>query len=367
MEVRIYEYLNSLIPRGITYQAKGSYTKRFYDAGDFDISIPAYEEYAFQLVPGRLINIDKHFWGVIQNTNITRGSGSVIRATGKCLKIWLDWRITVPDDIGDARAPAGYSSYAGSSEKVMKYYVKRNLAEPAYEYRVIPGLYVSEDMGRGLKDDAYYSRFESVLEVEKKLGERAKLGYDISFDGENFVFDVFEGMDRTADQKLIKPVIFSVERGTLSSFQKADETGHEKTAFYCTRAGAEFEDEAYTQTYYFEEQTAGLARKEKHLDISITTEGDQYAEFEELSRKNMEEYKPTQSFSCDITRESYSYLADYEVGDYVTIKDSLTGVTADRQIISVTTQTGDTAVSYSAEFGDTRITRMDIFRQSLGG
>ena len=90
MEVRIYEYLNSLIPRGITYQAKGSYTKRFYDAGDFDISIPAYEEYAFQLVPGRLINIDKHFWGVIQNTNITRGSGSVIRATGKCLKIWLD-------------------------------------------------------------------------------------------------------------------------------------------------------------------------------------------------------------------------------------------------------------------------------------
>ena len=60
-------------------------------------------------------------------------------------------------------------------------------------------------------------------------------------------------------------------------------------------------------------------------------------------------------------------MADYEVGDYVTIKDSLTGVTADRQIISVTTQTGDTAVSYSAEFGDTRITRMDIFRQSLGG
>lgn len=367
MEVRIYEFGESLAPKGVTYQAKGSYTRRHYDVGEFDIAVPAYEKYAYQLIPGRLINIDKTFWGVIENTNLTRGSGSSIRATGKCLKVWLDWRLTIPDNVGDFRAPAGYSSCMGKSETIMKYYIRQNMTSPAYEFRRIPGLEVAPDRGRGLIDDTYYSRFESVLDVEKKLGERAKLGYDIAFNGKSFLFDVLEGDNRTASQNGFKPVIFSVERGTLSSFQKINETGHTRTAFYCTRSGAEFDDEAFTQTYYFGSQTVGLGRKEKHLDISVTSEGEQYDEFEELSRKSMEEYKPTESFECDVTREGYEYQKDYNVGDTVTIKDDLTGVQADRQIISVTTSVSDAAVNYSVEFGDTRITKMDIFRQNIGG
>ena len=366
MVCRIYSFNGKLEPIGITYTALGDYELLHYDAGTFDISMPLSAQYADTLRNDHIILIDNMFVGLIENYRIHRGDGvQTVRATGRDIRCLLDFRVTVPDDIVETGAPAGYISASGHTESVMKYFVNKSLVNPSYARRKIEGVQIAPDLKRGTENDAYYSRFESLLAVEKKIGERAKLGYRLSIKDQSLVFDVAAGVDHSASQTANMPVLFDVDRGTLSSFDFASEAQASGSAFYCTRSGAEFEDEAFTQTYYFDDQiTSGLVRREKHLNISVATDEENiYDEMETVARKDMESYKATESYSCDVTRQIYTYGVDYNVGDIVTIRDTYAGIQADRQLVGIKVAESESGIQYTATFGDTSLTKFDLIKR----
>lgn len=365
MVCRIYSFNGKLEPIGITYTALGDYELLHYDAGAFDISMPLSAPYADTLRNDHIILIDNAFVGLIENNRIHRGDGvQTVRATGRDIRCLLDFRVTVPDDIVEAGAPAGYISAAGHTESIMKHFVDKSLVNPSYARRKIEGVQIAPDLKRGTKNDAYYSRFESLLAVQKKIGERAKLGYRINIKDQSLVFDVLTGVDHSARQTDNMPVLFDVDRGTLSSFDFASEAQSSGSAFYCTRSGAEFEDEAFTQTYYFEHITSGIGRREKHLNISVASDEENiYAEMETVARKDMESYKAVESYSCDVTRQIYAYGLDYNVGDIVTIRDTYAGIQANRQLVGMKVAESESGIQYTATFGDTSLTKFDLIKR----
>ena len=366
MICRIYSFDGRLEPIGITYEALGEYETLHYDAGAFDISMPLNAQYAETLRTDHIILIDNAFVGLIENYRIHRGDGvQTVRATGRDIRCLLDFRVTVPDGLAESGAPAGYVSASGHTESVMKYFADKSLVNPSAAHRIIPGVQIADDLKRGTENDAYYSRFESVLAVEKKIGERAKLGYRLNIKDQYLVFDVAPGVDHSASQTANMPVLFDVDRGTLSNFDFASEAQASGSAFYCTQSGAEFEDEAFTQTYYFDENIAsGINRREKHLNVSVSSsETEIYAELETVARKDMESYKATESYSCDVTRQIYAYGLDYNVGDIVTIRDTYAGIQANRQLVGMKVAESESGIQYTATFGDTSLTKFDLIKR----
>lgn len=365
MEIKVFEYADKLIPRGITYKATGSYTERFYTYGSFDVTIPLGERVCQSISRDRLVLIDRKFWAIIKNYRIRRGESSYMRVTGHSLLKWLDDRVIVPDNLPPQDAPAGYDSVAGTTETVIKHYVNKSVVYPVNPSRACP-IKLAQNRGRGISNDAYYARFETVLSAISKIGERAKLGIGITCDLKDFVFDVFEGTDRTIHQRKLVPVIFSVDRGTLDNFEYIHESEDAANAFYCTKTGAEFEDEALTQTYYLDGETRGFDRVEKHLDISVDSDGNTYYEMEKVARKEMENHRPIETIVAEINNY-YEYGKDYNLGDFITIQDSASGINIDRQIYEVETIVSTDAITHKGVFGQPQLNKLDKLQRRLGG
>jgi len=371
MEMRIFELTDRLILRGITRRAAGSYTKKFYEFGDIDLTIPLKASSAIECCPDRIICIDNKFWAIIENWRISRNDqGGVIHFTGSTMEKWLENRNILPTGLQPQDAPAGFDSVAGHSETVMKHYVRNNLVSPDNPGRAYKLLQIAPDQSRGLANDAYYGRFGSVHSALAKIGQKAQLGFEITGDMKTsrFIFDVKQGVDRSARQTVHRPVVLSIDRGSLSSFEYVHETGSSSNVFYCTRSGAQFEDEAFTQTYFLDgiEQT-GHNRRERHLDISVDSDGDSYDEMESVARKDMEQYRETQSFEAEILKGINRPGKDFNVGDIVALRDAASDLDIDRQIFELQTSVSESGESYHAVFGSPALTKFELLNRKIGG
>ena len=369
MEVRVYRLGERMEPKHTLWTLTGRYTERFYTPGDFELVLPLSDESsADAIVKGDIVQIDGRFWAQVENRRISRSGGeSRLRVTGRTMVAWFERRIIIPGDAPPRDAPLGYDSIRAATETIIKHYATNSLASPENMARSINQLSIAPDMARGIAEDACYARFDNLMELLGRLGERANLGLRVmgNLRTGRFTLDVAEGADRTIRQRINRPLVFDISRGTLENLEFVEDYTETANTFYATRSGAEFEDEALTQTYYMdEESTAGLERQERHIDVSVDTDGETFEDMEYGARKEMEQYRPKISCTASTSGLVYMPWEDYRAGDYVTIRDTMAKLDIDRQIYELETAVEPDTVRYKLGFGQPQLTKFEIARRA---
>lgn len=363
MDIRIFDPPENGAP---AFRAVGRATdainvttvERHYTPGHFSIEIPFEARHAGQLSIGRLVLIERNFWGIIDDLGLSADTGgNILTVSGRQLKGLTMDRITIPPAVTSVTGAQGYDPCKGTTETVMKHFVVANLCNPVQPSRVLCGLEIAPDLGRGVANDKYMSRHEVLADVLAALGETAGLGYDIRPDlsRHKFIFDVSEGTDHTAGQRDRMRVIFDIPRKTVLSQSYAHNTSDSRNLFYTTMAGSEFADETMTVTYIREGETepVGIRRREKHLSISADTPvpGDEYNELKRQALIEAETFKSAESFTCEIAEGPYTYPAAYQVGDMVTVRNQAWGVSMDARLTEMQTDYTSSGVRHTATFG----------------
>ena len=381
MEIRLYRPPETgdvnFIPVGITNAAKSiRYKESFYSYGDFEITIPtgAYGAAAFEKY--LLAYIDRRFWGLILDIGYALDdSGDNMTVTGVCIKGMTGARFTMPpgftyEQVGGT---AGYDVANGSTETCMKHFMTSNFFNPNSPTRSVPGLVIAPDQGRGNPADYYMTRFALLSTVLEDLGKAAKIGYSITpvlTTGE-FVFDVVEGADRSAEQSVNPRIVFEVRRGNIERMEYQDSDRNMKNVFYATLSGAKYEDEAYTATITRDGGAlpSGLRRWEQHLDISAShpIAGQEFNELQRLTLIQAQSYETVNSFSAVILDTRKKYGVDYHLGDIVTVINREWGVSTHTRITAVDIDASDSGVKYTATFGDAPINFIERLRRQIRG
>ena len=370
MDVRIYELGNRngrLRRIGASRLVTGSYTMSKYTPGAFALEMPIDAPFAVDMTIDRLVLIDRRYWGVITGRGSERGQTGSISIKGYQLTEWLRRRQIIPDTAISGDMPIGFDSAKGATETVIKHYVTAHAVEPRNPARKIYGLRVAADNKRGIQDDAYHARYVELCETISEIGRAAGLGMVITGNertGE-FVFDVIGQTDRTARQKSRKPLILQVERSNVSRVAFAEEYSGSGNVFYCSRSGDQYAWETLTQTYHMDDaETTGYARREKSLSISVYEDGNQYEQLRSNAKKEMEGYRPSKSFDCEISPR-LQYGVDYHLGDMATVIDTTIGSAADMEIVSVTMSESGRSTTWQAEFGTQKMTRFDAIKRQI--
>ena len=327
--------------------------------GDFEFAIPCDARYADQLAIGRLVRIDKDFWGIVDGLRFdATQQGQLLTVSGRDLKGIVANRITIPPQAAAVQGAQGYDAQSGATETILKHYVDANLVTtPLQPARSVAGLTIAPDLRRGVADDRYITRHDPLDAVLEELCRAAGLGYDIVPDLEagEYVFDVVQGIDRSGEQSERPRIVFDPARKSAVS-QTYTHTGRDaRNVFYATLSGAAFADEALTMTYVRdgEDEAAGLARREQHLSISADTPtaGGEYDELRRYALIEAERYRPARSFACDILDGRARYGVDYFLGDMVSVKNADWGVCMTARLVSMTTSYTEQGVGRTATFG----------------
>lgn len=370
-EIRIYDPLEEGTPtfRGmglLTAASAVTLVERLYRPGYFTMELPWEARHGDKLTVGRLVRVrgagwekqSAPFWGIVDSLSLSvTAAGAVLTVSGRQLKGLAQDRITIPPDFTGVTGAQGYDPASGSTEHCMKHFVQANMKNPAQPGRVLYGLEIAPDQGRGLAQDKYMSRHEVLSDVLAALGEAAELGWDIvpDLDRHRLIFDVIPGEDHTAGQSQRKRVILDVRRKTALAqhYQYSMEDG--RNLFYTTLSGSEFADEALTVTYLREGEAepTGIHRREAHLEINVNTPtaGEEYNELKRLALIEAEKYRPAESFTVELGPGPYVYREDFSLGDRVTVRNQEWGVTMDARLTEMETRYSVEGISLTATFG----------------
>ncbi len=355
---------------GIITRAEAEYTEHINTAGNFRISMPLAAPHADKLCKNRIICFDDGFCGIIESISLSQNRPqSRIEAEGKCLKGLLERRVTVPPAQENIENTLGYDAVKGSSETCIKHYWNVNCVNPSVDVRKIPGFEIAKDQGRGVTEDKYLSRFETVSDVTQKIAQDTELAVIAAFDssGGKYMFDVYAGENRTADQNENPRIIFEIERKSIISMSYSDSDENLKNVFYVTKSGAEFEDEALTMTYYRDDaEVSGFFRREVHLNLSADTPvaGEEYQELKRVAQIEMTNYESAESITAEVNQK-YQYKRDYQIGDYVTIRNREWNITRNMQITAVQKSMSAGKTNYTLTFGTPPAKVLDKIKRDI--
>ena len=195
-------------------------TKKWHGIGGFELHLHEDTAHADKLQKENIIFTTERKAYVILHREIESKSGKMV-VKGLELKSYLGRWLVFP--------PEGQAYYRVNSdiESIMKEYVTATLVRKG-----IANIVVAENQGRGTKT-VYQTRYKNLADELEKLSLVSGLGWDIILDIENnqFIFDVIEGEDRTANQDILPPAIFSIEYDNIAE-QKLIESrlGYANTA-----------------------------------------------------------------------------------------------------------------------------------------
>lgn len=376
VEIRIFDWPKdggAMVCRGITYNAAEVSTReQLYSPGSFELKIPGDERYAPAFQKYCLVRIGGGFWGMVDGVRYDSDEGDYMTVTGRDLKGLTALRVTVPPEVTDVTGTAGYDAATGPTETLMKRFVRNNFFPPSDPNRHVTGLVIAPDLGRGVADDRYMTRFEDLSEVLARLGESAGMGYGVTptEDGRQFVFDVVQGEDRTAGQRARPPVIFEMARRNVQSLTYENNDQSMRNVFYTTMSGAEFADESLTMTYTRDDAVipAGIFRRETHLSLSADTPnaGEEYAELKRLALIEAESYVTAESFSAQVLESRRCrYGEHYGLGDRVTVQHRDWGVSMDTLVTGMERAYTSGGETCTATFGKQQLMVTDRLKRQI--
>jgi hypothetical protein len=240
----------------------------------------------------------------------------------------------------------GYDSESGKQETIMKAFVNHNIVAPTDTGRNISNLIIATDQTRGI-DDMWRSRFDILSDKLAEIGQYAKLGWNICIDLETlkFVFDVYTGVNRTANQSENPQVFFSEAFDNVKNQHYVNSVLNTANVGY---AGGSGDDE--NRLIQKIGTVEGFNRIEQFIDCSdAATVG----ELLTVGTQKLGELAEIKTFESEIIPDnSFIYEQDYDLGDTVTLISTTWGIQMDTQITSCKETYESGQISLEVTFGN---------------
>jgi len=291
------------------------YTRALIEPGDFAFSLPFSKKEAEILDEGNIILIgsDGERAGIIEEIEkkkLEKGSEWII-CRGHEAKALLKRRITLPK-LGQSRI-----EMEAPSETIMKELVSNQCGKEAGVKRQFPKMVTTKDYRRGLSYSLSCA-FSNLLYELQKCAKASNLGFSITLNPQEreLVFDIIEGIDRSASQNKNSRALFADEYDTLGSVNISQGVLGYSSELYVL--GAKSQEGRPMAIAWNGEEPEGYDRIENAIDAPSLTD------IEALRRYGiikLDAFPKTFFLEAEIPFNAPIELKkDYELGDLCSVK-----------------------------------------------
>lgn len=289
----------------------------------------------------------------------------ILVVQGYSLTQWIDRRITLYKELEK-----------GTAETVIRNYVNRHCINPSEEHRKFNNLIQGINNNLGKQVD-YSSHYKPLLEELEAIATISELGYKIDLDllNKKYIFDVYEGLDRTTNQQANSKAIFSTEFENVSNQKYIDSDNNYRNMVLVAGAG----ENENRKTLSLGSSNSGLNRYELFVDardISDTKqEGDNevsipLSEYNKLlearGNEKLSECTKIETFDCTLDNSNnLKYREDFDLGDKVSIINKKWGLVLHERIVGIEETYDIEGLNVQIEIGNNIPTLIDKIKQRM--
>lgn len=313
-----------------TYQSM-IWTNRYFTPGDFELYAPATKALLNTIKRGYYIVRDDDLTQcmIISNFSVSTDveNGDYITITGQSLKSILTRRIIWAQTILN-----------GNVETMARKLVTDNAINPINTARKIPRLVLGDTIGLTATINAQYTG-DNLGETLTAIGQKYGIGYDVLLDMENkqFKFVLLQGSDRTYNQAVNPPVVFSNDYENLLTTDYEYNSEEYKNVALVAGEGQGTARKTVTVG-----TASGMNRFEIYVDARDISSNDgeiSTSEYNELlaerGAQELAETVITESITGEVEANyTYKLNVDYFLGDIVEVKNDY-GVSMTPRILEV--------------------------------
>lgn len=312
MSVDLYIYNPNIELQGIidSYSSL-RWRRRFFEPGEFELHCKASAENLDLLREGNIIHrLDRQEAAIVEGITIgvsDNGASEEITATGRMGSSMLDRRIITPT-----------INFSGTVEDAMRLLVSNN----AIAARPLLHLVLGDTKGL-TPTCTFQATYKTVLSVCEVLAKAAPLGFRVRLDvpGKQWIFEVYDGVNRTVTQTARPYVLFSDEFRNI--------TGPEyirNTTGYANCAVVGGEGDGTNRIIVTVDRTGGEGRRELWVDAKDLQKGDlsdadYRAQLAQRGAEKLAEVAKVENFSAAaVNTANFVYLTDWDLGDIVSFE-----------------------------------------------
>jgi len=277
-------------------------------------------------------------------------------------------------------------------ENIMRKLVNDNCINPADSKRVIPNL-ILENLKNFTQSINYFQNKHPKLADEMEvLSTTSGLGHRVSFDAANkkLVFEVYQGVNRTVNQSVVSPCIFSKEFENVLEQEYTDSDADIENTCLATGTysykvkstvtemdGTTKEEQIdvhLPQTTTIGGNNIGIDRYETFVDGGDTQgDGDppvsmaqSLSNLQQKGTSELAQHVEVMSFDSQINVYSnLVYKTDFDLGDVVTCISKKWGITLDTRITEIQEIYEEQGLQVNVTFGDDVPTLIDKIKQKI--
>ena len=289
----------------------------------------------------------------------------VLVVSGYSLTQWLDRRITLYKELEKDKA-----------ETVIKNYVNRHCINPTEANRKIDNLVLGTNNNLGQEID-YLSHYKPLLDEIEAISTTNELGYkiDLDLDNKQYVFEVYQGLDRSINQNAIPKAIFSTEFENVTNQKYIDSDNNYRNMVLVAGAG----EDANRKTLTLGTENKGLDRYELFVDARDISDTEQQGEdevsipieeynklLEVRGKEKLSECTKVETFDCTLINvNSLIYRVDFDLGDKVSIINKKWGLMLNERIVSITETYDEEGLNIDIEIGNNIPTLIEKIKRKM--
>lgn len=308
------------------------FERQYHSAGSFELRINSHKKHVDTLQKKNLIMLGNNH----NKVGIIRSREIGLDESGKQSETWIITGETLGGITKQrvAIAPVGqlYDTATGLPETVMKHYVNNHLVNPTDIRRKMSQLVLAPDLNRGKSSITFESRHMILHNVLEEISKLSGVGWEvhINFAAKKWEFDCYEGVDRTTNQSINAPIIFSTDFETLKEASFTDSDLEYKNVLFVVdnNSGSEVPHDAVEVG-----EGEGLERFENFVASDTTSE----IPFDQQGLIELANVPDGIHFEAGIetVNSPFKFERDYFIGDIVTIKHTNWGVVIHPRITAV--------------------------------
>lgn len=334
MDIYVLNGLNGIVDVISSYQSM-IWTMQYFGQNDFQLVVNASTLNVDILKPGAYLVRDCDITSdgyknvmVIQNYQLDFDTekGWMLTLTGKGLK----------NHILSKRIVWNQTNLTGYAEVGIRQVITENIISPSMSSRTVSN-FILDDLNNFTETIDVQLFGENIAEWMEEICNTYSYGWDVYIKNGKYVFKLYKGTDRTYNQNVVVPVVFSPEFDNLLSSSYKYEMANYKNAALIGGEG-----EGLDQRTANVGTTTGLNRYETYIDGgSVSSNGEiitveTYTKMlQEYGQTQLDQTAYTESFSGNIDSDGLFKLnQDYFLGDIVQIENEK-GIKATPRIVEI--------------------------------
>ncbi len=303
------------------------WTTRYYSSGDFELCVSTSNHDPTMFQKGfYVVRDDDENTGVIEDLKISRNADGkeIMIISGRFLPAILSRRII-----------AVQTTVNGTISACVNQLIDENIVNPSIAARKISNFIIGDHAISTTMTAQYTGK--NLLEVIGDICKTYGVGFKVTLNDQNqFVFNLYTGVDHTYDQDTLPYVIFSDKYDNLLSSEYEENYQNIATAVLVAGEG----QGTARKTKWVTDGSTGLNRFEMYKDQrniqsdNGEIDADEYDDLlEEEGKECLTQY--TAAFTGTVYFDNVKYKEDVNIGDLVVIENSRWGKFMNTRLVEV--------------------------------